>query len=661
MNMSDDVASATINAYVKATESGIHIATKITETTIDTIARLLRFIAQTAIEKKNANSSKKEEKASSKTNNLAGQISMKDLLANARENGDTISLSKNGMTLEDQKFLAKKAKEYGIPIAFTNKKDKENIYAHVKSSDIPIFQHICTDMIKNKIESRPQELGNFKLNEWEIKHLNYELEKYDLSASFGKTKNGEHFCLYEKKDEKAILIARAEFIKKCSEVRENLSIEKDADQQFFILKDKASGKEISFATDKQISQSEISRQLQESFGYDENKANIAAARFGEECLEQNQKQMYFSDNPVNEFSDIQKNISLEDESIYCKNYECLRVTPKADGKPKIVFQDKNGNFAVVAPESMSKRKMAKVFQDCFGIKDKREIDALVSKASKIQEHFAKQDIANTKIDYDFSKSDFNMSDPDVVKNMRREENGNVYTRKIPVDNIAIDIDRISKEEFVVISTVAHIEHDQNNNISEKRENQKLQLSFSDEKKAIQTLKEMYVKQGVSEDIAKQMAKDTFEKAKLQSAEKIIIVNEVRADVVHYTSENTKAEIDLQYGDKKATIDMRDPKAAESIEMQFGVSSEQAKTILDNADYDITKRQYDKLLSYGFKSENIERWNMKEASEVLEKISKNNWELPKDINPETFTPERFKDIKIDKPDFKVPPISSRGGR
>ena len=254
MNMSDEVAGATLQVSMHVAEKGLDIGGKIIDKTIDDIAKLLKFLG--SIAKAIA------VKSTSLSDIKSGEVSIKKLINSARENGDTISSSDNSITKADMQILKDKAKKYGIPIAFTGDENKDNIYANVRTSDLAIYQRMCTELMKDKLEERPQELGNFKVKEWEVPFITSELNKYDLSAQFGKTKNGEHFCLSEKFDEKAIMIARNEFVKKCNELNENMSVEKD--ENFFTVKDKNSGKEISFET--LPTREELSEQMQNTFG-----------------------------------------------------------------------------------------------------------------------------------------------------------------------------------------------------------------------------------------------------------------------------------------------------------------------------------------------------------------------------------------------------------
>lgn len=224
MSMSDEVAGATIQVSMHAAEKVVDIAGKTINDLMDTIAKLLQALAA----HRSGNTSGKDKvQKTDLTDIKSGAVKIKGLIANARKNGDSIATSDHGLTAEDKKYITKKAKEYGIPVAFTGDKGKDNLYATVRKNDLPILERICTDMMKDKPAQRPQELGNFKVQEWEIPFITSELNKHDLSAQFGKTENGEHFCLYEKADEKAILIARGEFVRKSEEIKKELMMGKD--------------------------------------------------------------------------------------------------------------------------------------------------------------------------------------------------------------------------------------------------------------------------------------------------------------------------------------------------------------------------------------------------------------------------------------------------
>lgn len=577
MSMSDEVAGATLQVSMQAAEKSLEIGQRVVDSVIDNIAKLLQAI------------SAKEKQKNPKTTDLSeiksGVVSMPELVKNAKKSGDTLSTSENALTKDDMKKLSKMAKKYGIPIAFTSDKYKENNYANVRTSDLQIFQKMCTDLMKDKLAERPQELGNFKVKDWEIPFITNELNNYDLSAQFGVTKDGEKFCLYEKSDEKAIMIARNEFIKKCDELNSNMTVTKN--ENFFVIQDKHSGKEISF--EDVPSREELSEQIQKSFGYDKNKADIACAKFSEENLQGKEKKKFFSKNPQNNFSKVDTNITLQDESIYTKNFTCWRVTPKSDSIPKIVFQDENGRFAVLNPEKMTKAKMADILQKSLLISNKKTIEALIDKAEKVSDYYSRQDEKNFSFDYKFSKSDFDMTNPEIVSGMiRTDENGNTFTKKLPIDSISNDIQRTGKDEFTVKSTVNTLEIDQNEKEYTSSDTQQLVLSFSDKKNAIHQLTELYKKQGIPEDVAKQISKEVFAKAESQSAEKVLNIEEIRAET---QAGKTETKVVVKSGNKSEEVEISDPeKAINEISEKFEVSPETAETVIEKVQEDIQDKK-----------------------------------------------------------------------
>ena len=187
MNMSDDVVSVTLSVTQTAAQTGGHAVDK----TIDMIAKLMDTLMndskQCAAERAAKQAAKQEAKETKPKDIKPGTVSMKELVRNARQTGDTLSTAEQGMTKADRQFIAKKAKEYGIPVAFTGSKGKDNFYASVRTSDLPVFRQICTEMMQTKMAERPKSLDNFKVNEWEVPFLTAEMKPLGVAASFGKT------------------------------------------------------------------------------------------------------------------------------------------------------------------------------------------------------------------------------------------------------------------------------------------------------------------------------------------------------------------------------------------------------------------------------------------------------------------------------------------
>lgn len=620
MSMSDEVAGATLQVSMHAAEKAVDIAGKTINDIMDAITKLL----QALMAKRNGSDRSGKDKVTKTdlTDIKPGAVKIKDLIANARNNGDSIAASDHGLTVADKKYIAKKAKEYGIPVAFTGGKGKDNLYANVRKSDLPVFERICTDMMKDKLAQRPQELGNFKVQEWEVPFLTSELNKHDLSAQFGRTESGEHFCLYEKADEKAILIARSEFVRKSEEINKELSMDKD-ENGYLTIKDLRSGKEISFEANAIPSREELSQQMQEQFGFDKNKADIACAKFGEEHLQDADKRKFFSSDPQQAFSKVDTNINLEGESILVKPYTCWRVTPKQDNVPRLVFQDPEGKFAVLNPEKQTKKAMCAILREQLGITDKGTLDALVDKAAKVTDHYIRQNEENFTHDYTFEKKDFLTDRPEEMDGMlRTDEHGNTFTKKLPVSSISNSIERIGKDSFAVDSSLKIEETDQNGETHSILDNRKLVLSFSDKKNAVTELTKMYREQGVPEHIAQPMAQDVFRKAQAQSAEKVLHIAEIRAKTpTDPTAADAPAEIHMtvRSGSKTEEIDITDPeKAIAEVSEKFNVGEVDAAVLLDRAVEEI--------------NDNAENQEQPEMQDINAKEHSTEKE---DIKPESF--------------------------
>jgi len=569
MNMGDDIAGAVVQVSTTAVEEAAHVTTSV----IEAIFKFLHYMAELDREKRRQ---KTDVTNKGITELKGGKVQIKDLMSHCRETGEQLVTSEIGMTKDDMQYINAKAKSYGIPIAFRNEKGKDNIYASIRKSDLPMYKKCLLELDKEKLATRPQELSNFKCKEWEIPFINEELKQHDLSAQFAQTKDGEFFAMYESRDAKAIEIARSEFVRKAQEVESNIEFDKD-EKGFFIIRDKISGRTHTF--DENPDKKSISRELEKQFGYDKNKANIAAQKFGKEMLTGEEKTKYFSDDVKSNFSYVSK-VSWKDESILAKAYDCYYVTPKEDGVSRIVFQKDDGSFAILNPPRQTKAAMRNILGKQLGISNIKELNALIAKAEHVSKVNAKYRSVfgnNEDLhvhDASFTKEAFDMSDPAVVSGMlRTDEAGNTYAKAQPIDSISTEIARKDIDHFEIRSTALSTETDQNGQQHSVSQMQQLVLSFSNKKTAIEELKEMYISQGVPESAAKDMAKSVYRKAELQNAEPVIAIEQTK-----------DANIALISGNKRVVVSASDrDKAIETISKEYGIPESDAVTIMEKAD------------------------------------------------------------------------------
>lgn len=585
MNMSDDVTGVTLQIVQKGADVAAHAAKEF----IDLLTRLFAELGREH-ERKKANAasspaSSKSEKPSVSSTDLTdiktGKVDLKKLRENARAIGDTLSMSENALTQEDKQFISKKAKAYGIPVAFSNENSKNYVFASVRTSDLPLFKQICTEMMKSKIARHPQKLGNFNCDAWEIPFLTAHLKKRDLSAQFIQTSAGKNLCVFDEKQQLAFKMVREDFVAQCSEVQKELAFDRD-ESGFITIKHLRSGKEISF-DDIPNNKKSLAAKIQEAFGYDEIKAEIAAARFGEEMLQGSAHAEFFEDSAQRECTQVETNVFLSKndsdnnpiniDPLPCRAYQCWRVIPKSDERPRLVYQNDEGDFAVLEPTKMTRAQMRHALTTQLGITDRKTQDALIYKAESIESHYAQKE-AHTA-EYVFSKNDFDLSDVRVAMGLRKtDEQGNtIYTKQLPISSMSSEINRTEKDYFRVDSTVTSVEKDANGVNHERHDTQQLVLSFSDKKSSLQRLQEMYVAQGVPDHVAKKMAKDVFRNAEMQNPDKPIQIQEVR-----------EKAMTVAYGIHSAEVSTTDKQAAASkIAEQFGVPVETAEIIVEKAE------------------------------------------------------------------------------
>ncbi len=578
MNMSEDVTAVSMQVSEKAAEAALSAFKSV----LDSVGRLFRELLGMEHDRARARAQMKAAKGGSQTpektkspnvsaTNLTGikpgEVSLKNLAENARNTGEALSVAQNGFSQEDRKAIARTAKKYGIPVAFSNTKGKNNLYANVRSGDLPIFKQICTECVKEKIAAQPETLGNFKVQPWEVPHLTAMLKAHDLPAVFVETKSGDQYCLHDVKHQDAVRIVREEFVAKCKEIEKQFSFDKD-ENGFYTLKDLHSGREISF--DEIPDKAMVSAQIQSQFGYDPVKADLAAVKFGEEALKGKQKVRYFSNSAQNEFSRIEGNVTLEGESLHAKPFGCWYVQPKKDEKPRVVFRDQSGKYAVLEPQNMTRTKIRSLLTEQLGITDRRTLDALTDKADRVTDFYARQDTKLLTAEKSFQMEDF---EPEkIIEHKYTGASGMEYTTKQkPLDSVENSIQRTGKDSFTVNTVFRSTEITDKGDSIPHEQTEKLDFTLSDKKRTLHLLSAMYMDAGMSEADAKSMAKEVYSKAEAQSPETVLRIEEVRQNSM--TVAYGKASVVLSTADRQ--------EAAEKI-AGLGVSAQTAETLVEKA-------------------------------------------------------------------------------
>ena len=252
---------------------------------------------------------------------------------------------------------------------------------------------------------------------------------------------------------------------------------------------------------------------------------------------------------------------------------------------------------------MTRKNMAKVLNEQLKIGDIKTTDALIDKAEKICDFYAKQDSKNFSHRVEFDETEIIRKYSESLQLMPK--------------SVETSIERNDKNSFTIKADFTG---------TDNTDTQELLLSFSDKKNSLNQLAELYKKQGVPEDIAKQMAKEIFAKAELQSAEKVLHIEEIRSEK---TAEKNDFKMVVSSGNKSEEFDISDTeKAVSEISEKFEIPEETAIIVVEKAQEDIEEH---------FDEEKISDTNIEETQLDSEKISPvsnlnfNNSDIPETLD------------------------------
>lgn len=134
------------------------------------------------------------------------------------------------------------------------------------------------ERIQRLIAGKPHEFG-FRAENWEIPYLQREMKADELAVRFGK-RNGALYCIYSEEYEEDVMAARQRFADKAKYLNEHMKSERAEDG--FLVQD--THKQLSISFRRETGKAEFAEQMRYSFGYDENTAQLAAAKFARETL-----------------------------------------------------------------------------------------------------------------------------------------------------------------------------------------------------------------------------------------------------------------------------------------------------------------------------------------------------------------------------------------
>ena len=108
--MSDDVSGAVVGLSSQVAQKGVETAQQLVNQTVDNIAKLLQVL----FAKKGGNQGVGADvKSSDMTDINSGEVEIKELITNAKKNGDTV-VSTDGYSKADMKFINKQVRALAV-------------------------------------------------------------------------------------------------------------------------------------------------------------------------------------------------------------------------------------------------------------------------------------------------------------------------------------------------------------------------------------------------------------------------------------------------------------------------------------------------------------------------------------------------------------------
>lgn len=304
------------------------------------------------------------------------------------EKSGNISMQTN-ISSVDMKVISDKAKEYGIPVAFTGKSGNNSVTVAFREKDKALFQGVMQDVMQNKLAQKPNDYLTFTIKPSEAETLSEMLKAHDIPADFVTTSKGDIQCMYEVKNAAAVKIIKDDFKELHKNVAENLNIAPDPEGRKVTFSDKSLDK--SFTISSLPTKEKLARAFEQQLGYSRSQALEAAKKY-ESTLSGDRLKYFRTDTrQASQLNHFERNITSPDDSLLVKPYTFTRASFTADNVNRFLITD-GEKAAALIPEKMSRAEMEDIVKIKLGVTDNETIKAIVDKAEKIDAYSKIQDL-----------------------------------------------------------------------------------------------------------------------------------------------------------------------------------------------------------------------------------------------------------------------------
>ena len=354
--MTDEVASAVLSGSTKTLEAALEIIRMLApgaRAFLSKVGRLGKIGAE------------KVDKAISK-----GAISRAKLIDEADKARSPI-MSNSNFLARDAELIAQKAAQYKIPIAIVGEGEKQTVSFLQRDNDV--MSQIMQEIMEERLKNDPESVKCFSVSQNNAAAIKSMFEENGIECQFVADGEKLKYIYPAEYVEKADVI-KSDYKQTHKEISDNFSIQRD--EKGISVTDDELGKTIPLTP---LNKEQVSKALQENFGYSKVKADLAANKMCQDLKLDRHK--FNSKLQVDNLNALKTNIRYPSDDVTLHNIRYDAVNFKDGEKTHILLQN-GDNSASLTPETMSKAEMKNICKNKLGMTEK-QAELAVEKAAKI--------------------------------------------------------------------------------------------------------------------------------------------------------------------------------------------------------------------------------------------------------------------------------------
>ena len=369
--MTDEIASSVLSGSTKTVETALELI------------RMLAPAAKNLLAGTASLGKKGVQKVISKAINN-GAVSNARLIAEAEKAHCTI-LSNSNFLARDAEIIAEKAAKYNVPVAIVGEGEKKTV--EFLSRDKAVINQITQEIMQERLKGAPESVKSFSVSPNNAAAIKALLNENGVECQF--VNDGDKIkCVYPAEYAEQVATLKSDYKQIHKEISDNFSIQRD--EKGISVTDDELGKTIPLTP---LNKEQVSKALQENFGYSKVKADLAANKMCQDLKLDRQK--FNVHSQVDNLNALKTNIRYPSDDFSLREVRYDAVNFK-DGETTHILLQLGDKSAALSPETMSKTEMINICKDKLGMSE-QQAELAVAKAVKIDSQI-KSKIAERTID-----------------------------------------------------------------------------------------------------------------------------------------------------------------------------------------------------------------------------------------------------------------------